>query len=83
MAHGTVKLAIPITSLLDTVAELSLKDKRRLLAMLEEQIAQTEEERWDQDPKVQAEIREARDAYRAGDCVTVDEYIARRGKKKR
>lgn len=83
MAHGTVKLAVPFTSLLDTVAELSLKDKRRLLSLLEEQIAQADEEKLDRDPKVRAEIQEARAAYRAGDYVSVDEYVARRDKKKR
>lgn len=83
MARGTVKLAIPFTSLLDTVAELSLTDKRRLLALLEEQIAQAEEGRWDRDPKIRGEIQEARDAYKAGDYVTLDEYVARRSKKPR
>jgi len=48
----------------------------RLWELLEEQLAQAEEEAWEQDPTVQAEIREARAAYQAGDCVTIDEYIA-------
>jgi hypothetical protein len=48
---------------------------------LDEQIAQAEEEAWEQDPTVQAEIREARAAYQAGDYVTIDEYIARRREK--
>jgi len=36
---------------------------------------------WDEDLAVQAEIREARDAYQAGDYVTIDEYIAGRRRK--
>jgi hypothetical protein len=44
-------------------------------------MAQAEEELWERDPAVQAEIQEARSAYQAGDYVTIDEYIAqRRGK---
>ncbi len=44
-------------------------------------MADAEEEMWDEDPAVQAEIREARDAYQAGDYVTIDEYIAGRRRK--
>jgi hypothetical protein len=61
-----------------TLAELSLRDKFRLWELLDEQIAQAEEEAWEQAPTVQAEIREARAAYQAGDYVTIDEYIAQR-----
>jgi hypothetical protein len=53
----------------------------RLWELLEEQIAQAEEEAWEQDPTVQAEIREARAAYRSGDYVIIDEYIAQRREK--
>ena len=35
-----------------------------------------EEGAGDEDPAVQAEIREAHDAYQTGDYVTIDEYIA-------
>jgi len=73
MAQDSVRLLIPFESLVDSVAELSLKDKLRLWELLDEQIAQAEEEAWEQDPTVQAEIREARAAYRAGDYVTIDE----------
>jgi len=76
MAQKSVSLLIPFESLVDSIAELSLKDKLRLWGLLDEQIAQAEEEAWEQDPTVQAEIREARAAYQVGDYVTIDEYIA-------
>jgi hypothetical protein len=76
MAHETVKLLIPFQSLVDSVAALSLEEKRRLWELLDEQVAQIEEELWEQDPKVQAEIQEARAAYEAGEYITIDEYIA-------
>jgi hypothetical protein len=41
-----------------------------------EDLAQPEEEPWDRDPEVRAEIREARAAYDAGDYLTIDEYLA-------
>ena len=73
MTQESVRLLIPFESLVDSVAQLSLRDKLRLWELLDEQIAQAEEEAWEQDPTVQAEIREARAAYRAGDYVTIDE----------
>jgi hypothetical protein len=81
MAQESVRLFISFESLVDSVTELSLRDKLRLWELLDEQIAQAEEEAWEQDPTVQAEIREARAAYQAGDYVTIDEYIARRREK--
>jgi len=78
MAQETVKLLIPFEALADSVTGLSLKDKRRLWELLDEQMAQAEEELWERDPAFQAEIQEARAAYQAGDYVTIDEYIAQR-----
>lgn len=74
MAQQSVKLLIPFESLVDSVAELPLRDKLRLWELLNEQLAQAEEEAWEQAPAVQAEIQEARAAYLTGDYVTVDEY---------
>lgn len=81
MAQESVRLLIPFESLVDSVTELGLRDKLRLWELLDEQIAQAEEEAWEQDPAVQAEIREARAAYQAGDYMTIDEYVARRHEK--
>jgi hypothetical protein len=76
MAPESVELSIPFESLVDSVTKLHLRDKFRLWELLDEQMADAEEDAWDEDPAVQAEIREARDAYQAGDYVTIDEYIA-------
>jgi hypothetical protein len=81
MTQETVKLWIPFEALVDSVRELSLKDKRRLWELLDEQMAQAEEELWERDQAIQAEIREARAAYQAGDYVTIDEYMAQRREK--
>lgn len=80
MAQATVKLLIPFETLVESVGELSLKDKLRLWELLGEQIAQAEGDVWEQDPAVQTEIREAHAAYLAGDYVTIDEYAARHSK---
>jgi len=81
MAQESIKLSIPFEALLESIAELSVRDKLRLLALLDEQLAQAEEETWEQDPTVHAQIQEARAAYQAGDYVSIDEYVARRRKK--
>ncbi|MBI4640154.1 MAG: hypothetical protein HY731_05640 [Candidatus Tectomicrobia bacterium] len=59
MAQENVKLLIPFESLADSVAELSLDDKRELRELLADEIAQAEEI-GKQDLTAQAEIREAR-----------------------
>ena len=53
-----------------------MDEKYLLLELLSEQIAQVEEELWEQTPIVQAEIQEARVAYQSGNYMTIDEYIA-------
>ena len=53
----------------------------KLRKLLDEQSDQAGEEAWEHDPVVQAEIREARANYEAGDHLTIDEYIAQRRKK--
>ena len=75
---GTVKLSIPFESLAESIKDLSFGEKYRLLDILEEQIAQAEEEMLERDPDFQAEIQKARAEYQSGDYVTIDEYIARR-----
>ncbi len=77
MSHTTVKLLIPFESLVDSISKLSPREKLRLWELLDEQITRAEEELWEQDSTVQAEIREARAAYQSGDYVTIDEYLAR------
>ncbi|GLI36438.1 hypothetical protein [Desulforhabdus amnigena] len=76
MAKKKVKLLVPFESLVQSIAELSIEDKRRLWAFLEDELARMEEETWEQDPAVRAEIEEARAAYAAGDYMTINEYIA-------
>ncbi|MBO9370474.1 MAG: hypothetical protein J7575_05215 [Chloroflexi bacterium] len=72
-----VRLSVPFESLLESVTNLSPRDKLRLWRVLNEQIAQWEEEILEEDPLVRAEIQEAREAYLRGDYLTLDEYIAR------
>ena len=55
----------------ESVKDLNFDEKYRLWELLEEQIAQAEEEMLEQDPSVQAEIRTACEEYRSGDYETI------------
>ena len=81
MTQESVELLIPFESLVKSITKLRMRDKFRLWELLDEQMPYTDEKAWEEDPSVQAEIREARAAYQAGDYVTIDEYIARRRRK--
>lgn len=65
MVSETVKLTIPFESLLEAVSALSLEEKHRLRAALDDEIAEAEEEAWEKDESVQAELRAARAAYKS------------------
>jgi hypothetical protein len=78
MTVETVRLQIPLESLVDAISSLGLEEKRRLWKLLDEEIAQAEEDLLEEDPTIQAEIQEARTAYQTGDYQTIEEYIANR-----
>lgn len=83
MAKESMTLTVPLELFIDSIAKLSVKEKLYLWRVLDEQLAQVDEEAWEQDPIVGDEIREARAAYEAGDYVTLDEYMSRRKTNKR
>ena len=70
MPESTVKIKIPMESLLESISKLNLKEKLRLWGILEQQIAQADEDRLDQDPKIRAAIQAARADYQIGNFVT-------------
>ena len=81
MTQESVELLIPFESLVKSITKLRMKDKFRLWELLDEQMAHAEEKTWEEDPIVQAEIQEARNAYQVGDYVIIDEYIVQRRRK--
>ncbi|CAN2042937.1 hypothetical protein GMMP15_90075 [Candidatus Magnetomoraceae bacterium gMMP-15] len=75
MATNNIRMFIPFESLIKAATELSMKYKYQLFKLLEDQIAEAEEELLEQDPSVDAEVQEARAAYYAGDYMTIEEYL--------
>lgn len=80
MGSQIVNLSIPLESLLESISALSPREKLQIMQALHEQLEHAEEEYYESDPQIQAEIREARLAYQAKDYTTIDEYIARKQK---
>ena len=71
MLQENIELMIPFESLVNCIEKLNIEDKIRLWELLEEQLAQAEEEILEQDPIIQSEINEARKAYKAKDYITI------------
>jgi hypothetical protein len=73
---ANVELHIPFESLVEAVACLDLEKKRQLLEILEDLLFQAEEDLYEQDPQVLANIEASRQAYRNGDYKTIEEYVS-------
>ena len=70
----TVSLKITIESLTDAISSLDLKQKHRLLDILEQKIFEEEEALYEDDAETLAEIASTKAEYEAGEYVTLDEY---------
>lgn len=81
MLQKTVQVQIPFQFLVDAITSLGLEEKHKILQLLNEEIDQAEEDLFEEDPTVQAEIQEARIAYQTGDYQTIQDYIASKSEK--
>lgn len=73
----TINLTIPLENLTDAICSLDLEQKHQLLEILEQKIFEEEEETYEDDSETIAEIETIRAEYKAGDYVTLDEYLAK------
>jgi hypothetical protein len=71
VATGSVRIEIPFEALVAAVSGLSVDEKRRLMALLDDQLMEEEG-----DPEEEAAVAEARAQIEAGEYVTLDDYIA-------
>jgi hypothetical protein len=63
---------------IESVNALNIKEKHQLWLILDEEIAQTEEEEWLEDSKTVAEIQQVREEYKMGEYLTFKEYLAQK-----
>jgi hypothetical protein len=75
MENSSVTISVPFEALARSISQLDLTDKFKVLRLLDEQIAQAEEEMYEKDPIIQREIRDAREAYKAGNYEGIDQYL--------
>lgn len=64
-----------LESLVSAISVLTLKDKEKLIDIIEQQIFEEEEENYEEGAETAAEIEKVKAEYEAGDYVTIDEYI--------
>lgn len=76
MATGSVKIEIPFDALVTAISGLSVEEKHRLMDVLDEQLAEVE----DEDPAVRAAMAEALAEYEAGEYIALDDYLAEQSK---
>ena len=74
-----IKLQIPLESLIEAIASLSLAEKQKILQFLEaDLIDDDEDDLIEENLQVIEEIAEARKAYQNGEYQTIQEYIENR-----
>lgn len=61
---------------IESVNALSLEEKHQLWLILDEAIAQAEEQDWLEDDETEAEIQQVRQEYRKGEYITFHQYLA-------
>ncbi len=67
-----------LRSIIRSVHKLSEDEKFNLYELLDQELAQHEEELLERDPKIQSKIREAKNEYEAGKFLTIEEYAKKR-----
>ena len=63
---------------IESINALSLEEKHQLLIILDESIAQAEEENWIEDDETIADIQQVREEYKKGEYITFNEYLAQK-----
>ena len=63
---------------IESVNALSLEEKHQLWLILDEAIAQAEEQDWLEDDETAMEIQQVREEYGQGEYITFDQYLAQK-----
>jgi len=63
---------------IQSVNALSLEEKHQLWLILDEAIAQAEEQDWIEDDETVEEIQQVREEYRKGEYIAFHQYLAQK-----
>lgn len=80
MSQTGLNLFIPMELLINSLNALSLSDKRRIWQILDEAIAEAEEESREEDEATATEIQLVRNEYENGEYTTFQEYLSNQSK---
>ncbi|MBD2141586.1 hypothetical protein H6F39_09470 [Anabaena sp. FACHB-1250] len=78
MSESGLNLFIPMELLINSLNALSLSEKQQLWRILDEAIADAEEESWREDKETKKEIQLVRDEYANGEYMTFEQYLNQR-----
>jgi hypothetical protein len=78
MSQTGLNLFIPMELLINFLNALSLSEKQQLWRILDEAIAEAEEESWREDEETKKEIQLVRDEYANGEYMTFQQYLNQR-----
>ena len=78
MSQTGLNLFIPMELLINSLNALSLSEKQQLWRILDEAIADAEEEDWREDEETKKEIQLVRDEYANGEYMTFQQYLNQR-----
>ena len=65
-------------SAIESINALSLEEKHQLWLILDEAIAEAEENDWLEDDKTASEIQKVREEYKSGEYIVFSEYLAQK-----
>jgi len=74
----TIKLHVSFESLAEAIFSLDVDEKRRLLALLEDNLFQLEEKTYKEDAATLAEMEAVHTEYEMGEYHTLEHYLANR-----
>ena len=78
MSQTGLNLFIPMELLINSLNALTLSEKQQLWRILDEAIADAEEENWREDEETKREIQLVRDKYANGEYMTFQQYLNQR-----
>ena len=78
MSQTGLNLFIPMELLINSLNSLSLSEKQQLWRILDEAIADAEEESWREDEETKKEIQLVREEYTNGEYITFQQYLNQR-----
>ncbi|MBE9231651.1 hypothetical protein IQ231_08105 [Cuspidothrix issatschenkoi LEGE 03284] len=75
----TIKLQIPLESLIEAITSLSLGEKQKILEFLQADLIDEEDDDLiEENPQIMKEVADARKAYQNGEYQTIQQYIENR-----